>query len=282
MDHFSKALEHAEREGHRVRKWVQPSPVHSELRIQHVGDAVVGHRISLDLKHLSNRHILSGDETENAVIADKYRLLRTQLLQRMRVNNWSRLAITSPGPKAGKTMTSLNLAISIARDGNQRVVLIDADLRKPSIASELGLEVEFGLIDYLAGEVGADEVALISEEIPNLTIVPGRCIVGDEVRTELLGSSRALALLEEISRSGEPTIVLVDMPPVFVGDDVILLAEHLDCVLLIIEEGATEIEEMTTAADLLRQFNLIGTVLNKSTEKQKDLSGYYHTASGKQ
>lgn len=278
MDHFSKALEHAKRDGHSVRDWVRPTP---EPSADEPG-AVAGRSASLDPAHLQAHRVLRGDPADDQIAVDRYRMLRTQLVQRMKAKGWSRLAITSAGPKAGKTLTSLNLAMSIARDGNQRVVLIDADLRKPSVASYLGLEPGPGLVDYLDGSATLDQVLVGVEGKPNLTIVPGRPLEAADVKPELLNSSQMLKLLEQVDRRDRWTIVVVDMPPVFVGDDVILLAENMDGVLLIVEEGATEVDELRKAAEMLVDFNLLGTVLNNSREKRKDFAGYYYAATAQQ
>ncbi len=280
MDHFSKAIENAERQGHSVKDWVRPAPTRAAARPGGAAQLQIASRsVNFDPDHLRSHRILSGLGTDDPAIADKYRLLRTQLLQKMRAQGWSRLAVTSVHPKAGKTMNSINLAISIARDGNQRVVLIDVDVRKPSIGEELGLEDSLGLIDYLSGEAEMSEIAVASEEIPNLTIVPGRRLSPDEVAPERLSSQRMLDFLNMINAGSEPTIVLADLPPLFVGDDVILLGEHMDCVLLVVEEGVTEIEDLKKAGEMLQPFNLIGSVLNKSAEKRQEFSGYYHTSS---
>ncbi len=86
----------------------------------------------------SNRIIVPDVESGLAQAAPSYRMLRTRILQRCRANDWSTLAITSPGPNEGKSVTALNLAISIAREGNQDVFLIDLDMRNPSICKYLG------------------------------------------------------------------------------------------------------------------------------------------------
>lgn len=280
MDQFSKAIENAERQGHSVKDWVRPAPTRAEAKAGGAAQLQLASRsVELDLEHMHAHKILSGAGTDDPVIADKYRLLRTQLLQKMRAQGWTRLAVTSVHPKAGKTMNTINLAMSIARDGNQRVVLMDVDIRKPSIGDELGLEESSGLIDYLSGEAEMSEVAVISEAIPNLTIVPGRRLASDEISPERLSSGRMLEFLTMISSGSEPTIVLADLPPLFVGDDVILLGEHMDCVLLVVEEGVTEVEDLKKAGEMLQPFNLIGSVLNKSSEKRREFDGYYHTGS---
>ncbi len=274
MDHFTKALEHAQRDGTSVREWVQPE---RPRPYSETANEVYGRGVALDIQWMQGRHLLCEPGHEDPVVADTYRLLRTQVLQRLRPHGWKRLAITSPGPKAGKTLTSINLAISVARNGKQRVVLIDADLRKPSIAHELGIEVDAGLIDYLGAETALEDVALNPDSIPNLTIIPGRRVESIDAKPELLGSERMQRLLDQVVLSIDPALVIVDLPPVLVGDDAIRVGEYIDGVLLIIEEGSTEVEELKRAAELLESFNLIGSVLNKSVEKRKGMAGYYYT-----
>ncbi|MFU8814063.1 MAG: CpsD/CapB family tyrosine-protein kinase [Pseudomonadales bacterium] len=278
MDPISRALERAQRDGSSVRSWVAPSPREPEPAPAAPMEA---RQVALDPEHLASRHILSGPDTEDPVVADKYRLLRTQLLQRMLANGWSTIGVTSPGPKAGKTLTAINLACSIARDGNQGVILIDADLRKSSMADDLGLDVSVGLIDYLTTDLALEEVAVSPEQIPNLMIIPGRRIAMHEAMPEVLRSRKMIDLIRGASSTGNhgnTVITVVDLPPVVVGDDVIAVATHLDGMLLVIEEGGTEVEELQQAAARLADFNLLGSVLNKSSEKNREVEGYYQSA----
>jgi len=279
IDPISKALERAQRDGRSVRNWVTAPPREAEDVAAVPAVQVHARQVALDPEHLARRHILSGRDHEDPVIADKYRLLRTQLLQRMLANGWSTMGITSAGPKAGKTLTAINLACSIARDGKQRVLLIDADLRKSTMAEDLGLDVSLGLIDYLSTDIGLEEVAVSPRAIPNLMIVPGRRVALNEAMPELLRSAKMADLVKSAGASDDdPAIIVVDLPPVIVGDDVIAVATHLDGLLLIIEEGGTEVEELREAAALLADFNLLGSVLNKSTEKSRAVAGYYQAA----
>jgi protein-tyrosine kinase len=277
MDPISKALERAQRDGGSVRSWVAPA---ARERVAPPAADVATRQVVLDPDHLASRLVLSGPGHEDPVIADKYRLLRTQLLKRMLANGWTKLGITSAGPKAGKTLTAINLALSIARGGNQRVVLIDADLRKSSTADDLGLDGSIGLIDYLTTDLTLEAVAVSPSELPNLMIVPGRRVDISESTPEILRSAKMTDLLTRVNGT-EPVITVVDLPPVVVGDDVITVATHLDAVLLVIEEGGTDVDELKKAADLLADFNLLGSVLNKSTEKNKEVEGYYQATQPK-
>jgi protein-tyrosine kinase len=269
MDPISKALERAQRDGRSVRNWVAPA---GRDAARPAVPAVAARLVDLDPDLLAGRNLLSGPEHEDPVIADKYRLLRTQLLTRMQAHGWTRLGVTSSGPKAGKTLTSINLALSIARDGNQHVVLIDADLRKSSMAEDLGLAGDIGLIDYLTSDLPLEAVAVTPRSIPNLMIVPGRRIDATASTPEVLRGAKMRNLVEGF---GAATIVVVDLPPVVVGDDVITVAAHLDGMLLVVEEGGTDVEELQEAAKMLADFNLLGSVLNKSMEKNREVEGYY-------
>jgi protein-tyrosine kinase len=280
MDPISKALERAQRDGGSVRSWVAPAARESAAPAAPVTD-VRARQVQLDPTHLAAHLVLSGPGHEDPVIADKYRLLRTQLLKRMLANGWTKLGITSAGPKAGKTLTSINLALSIARGGNQPVVLIDADLRKSSTAEDLGIDGTLGLIDYLTTDVSLDAVAVTPTELPNLTIIPGRRLELSESTPEVLRSSKMTDLLNRFDSGAEPAILVVDLPPVVVGDDVITVATHLHGVLLVIEEGGTDVGELKKAAELLADFNLLGSVLNKSTESNKEVEGYYQVTQPK-
>jgi protein-tyrosine kinase len=272
MDPISKALERAQRDGRSVRNWVAPSSATARDTARPAAPALAARLVELEPDLLAGRNILSGPDHEDPVIADKYRLLRTQLLTRMQAHGWNKIGITSSGPKAGKTLTSINLALSIARDESQHVVLIDADLRKSSTAEDLGLNGDVGLIDYLSSDLALEAVAVTPRNIPNLMIVPGRRIDPTASTPEALRTAKMQNLLRGF---GADTIVIVDLPPVVVGDDVITVAAHLDGMLLVIEEGGTDVEELQQAAKLLEDFNLLGSVLNKSMEKNREVEGYY-------
>jgi protein-tyrosine kinase len=283
-DPISRALERAQKDGGSVRSWVatpgrERAPA-STIPSTPAAAEFGARRIDLDPAHLAAHLILSGSDHEDPVIADKYRLLRTQLLKRMQAHGWNKLGITSAGPKAGKTLTSINLALSLARGGTERVVLVDADLRKASMAEDMGIESSVGLIDYLSGDLDISAVAVSPDE-GNFIIIPGRRVDLGTPTPEVLRSPKMADLITRLTASSVPTILVVDLPPVVVGDDVIAVAGYLDAMILVIEEGGTEVREAKEAAELLADFNLIGSVLNKSLERDRDVEGYYHAASAR-
>ena len=283
MDHISKALERAKSERKSVRDWVvKPEPSHQPAQgLADESEAVVGpgRAVDVDREVLKANHVLCGPSVDAPEITDKYRLLRTRVLQLMKPQGWTKLGITSPGPRAGKTLNSLNLAASIARDGNYHVVVIDADLRQPALAQTLGIEPELGIIDYLSGRASLNDIVMAPSAFENLSIIPGRHSESDAEAPEFLRSRRMSQLVQNLEGASS-TVVLVDLPPVFVGDDVIAVAPLLDCMLLVIDEGATTQDEVTGTVELLKDFNLLGTVLNRSSERHKEAIGYYQSYHG--
>ncbi len=277
MDHISKALERAQAERRSVRDWVRPE--HGDApTLEPVGGVdLSGQTLELDTQVLRDNHVLCGATVDDPVITDKYRLLRTRVLQSMKAQGWTKLGITSAGPRAGKTLNAINLAVSIARDGHERVCVIDADLRQPAVAQTLGVDPELGLIDFLESRATLEQIAVRSPQLPNVCLLPGRHSESDAEAPDRLRSTRMSRLLDAVDDARHSSFVIVDLPPVLIGDDVIAVAPLLDSMLLVIEEGGTDLEELKSTAELLAEYNLLGTVLNKSTERSKLASGYYET-----
>ncbi len=274
MDHFSKAVERARSENLSVRNWMQaepkqPASAPSAPMVTEVGT------IELDHDHLRSRHVLLYPDREDLPAVDVFRLLRTRLLLQMRPNGWTRLGITSAGDKEGKSLTAINLAASLARNGPDRVILVDADLRKPNLADTLGFTVERGLVDHLAAGVPVEDMLVHPEGVPNLLLLPGRRAEADLNVPELVGSAAMAELMSRIGRM-KSAITIVDLPPVLVGDDVIAIAPRLDALLLVVEEGRTNVDELRKAAELTSRFNVLGSVLNKSQHKLERFESYYY------
>jgi protein-tyrosine kinase len=275
MDHISKALERVQADAGNVRSWVLPAASTAVDRTT-AADAAVRH-ITLSKEHLQSQHVLCGRAlgSEDPATSDQYRLLRTRVVQSMRQQGWRSVGITSSGPRVGKSLTAINLAISMARDDAYSVVLVDADLRRPSTAEILGISEGLGLIDYLASDIGLDAV-LLRPDVVNLTILPGRSDQSGKAAPELLTSNKMTALFDSLLGRSRSTLVVVDLPPILLGDDVVGIAPLLDCLLVVIEEGKTEIQELRRAAELIKEFKIVGTVLNKSSERSKVNVGYYY------
>ncbi len=218
-----------------------------------------------------NRLIASKDQQQ--VIIDAYKLLRTRVLHRMQQNNWRVLGITSPGANVGKTLTAVNLAISIAMKHENTVVLVDADLRRPSVHKCLGIEPEYGLLDYLEGNVSIDRM-LINPGIDGFVVIPSHN--DSHTRSsERLSSTRMERLVRELKARYPDRVVLFDLPPMLVGDDVEAFSPYVDAFLLVVEEGKTDIQEYAKTIEILENKEILGTVLNKSEEVGHGYDYYY-------
>jgi capsular exopolysaccharide synthesis family protein len=184
------------------------------------------------------------------------------------------LGITSPGPRDGKTLTSINLAVSLARDGNYKVVLVDADLRKPAVAEVLGIAATKGLVDCLASDAKLDDV-LLGTNIENLLIVPGR-IPDSPIEVPDLLSSEKLRQLIESFQAHERHLFVFDLPPARLGDDVVAIAPYIGGVVVVVREGSTSIDDLRETAELLKDFRVLGSVLNDSADRKLKFEGYYY------
>lgn len=279
MDHLRKALEKADSApannstSTTVRDWMQPvregNPgLSPSVKVQN------NHVVQTHAQSLIDNRLIAASNQHPAVL-DRYRVLRTRLQQIFRAQNWRVLGITSATPEAGKTLTTLNLGITFARTDTQRIIVVDADMRKPSTASMFGITAEKGLAEYLSGEAELSEILYQPAGFPNLSLIPGagQRLVGVANPSELLASGQFDALMKSLRGTG--AMILIDTPPLQVGDDVLSIAQRTDCFLLVIEEGKNTAADITDAARQLRDYNLIGTVLNKSSEPPKKFQSYY-------
>lgn len=219
-----------------------------------------------------NRVLLPGSRaSQDAHAGAAYRMLRTRLLHKMRSNNWTSLAVTSPGAGEGKSLTTLNVALSVARERSCDVFLLDLDMRNPSICSYLGLRPPFELQRYFAGE-GTPEQVLFSIGIDGLAIAGNS--MGTENASELLARGRLEELLDYIKSISSSPVILVDLPPVLVTDEALLVAPKVDATTLVVAEGRTRRDSLLRAKQLLAEFSFGGVILNRSRETFGS-DGYY-------
>jgi protein-tyrosine kinase len=210
---------------------------------------------------LRGNRIVSG--FNQCVFTDAYKILSTQVSRQLRANDWNTLAVTSPGRREGKTLTAINLAISLATEFNQTALLVDADLRRPSVADYFGLQLSPGLSDYLMSNTPIEEL-LIHPGVSGFVFLPGGKALHNS--SEALGWSRMADLVKELKVRYASRIVVFDLPPLLHTADVLAFAPCVDAALLVVEEGGTLSSDVRRAENLLGTTHLIGTVLNKSRE----------------
>ena len=205
-----------------------------------------------------------------------YKILRTRVLQRMRSNNWRTLIVTSAGAGEGKTLTASNLALSLARDVNQSVLLVDLDLQRSKVARYFGFDfdVKNGIGEYLNGSAEIPDIVYSPSDLERISIIPNRDAI--EHSSDLLSGPRMKELLAWIRQQSDRTIVIFDMPPVLVDDDVLAFCPEVDAVLLVVEQGKTDRASLEKTMSLLAETNLLGVVLNKCDEMDAENAyGYY-------
>ena len=214
--------------------------------------------VSLDAAHLERHRVIAHQKSHPDSWA--FDVLRTQVLQKMDENGWRTLAITSPSVESGKTLVSINLAISIAQLTNRTSLLVDFDLRRPSVARSLGLNRPLSLNDLLGERVDIDEV-LVNPGIERFVVLPtNQPVTG---ASEVLSSSRVGNLIGDLRERYADRIVIFDLPPVLAADDVMTVLPRIDCVLMVVGSGMSTQSEVEEAMNRLSKANLLGVVLNK-------------------
>jgi protein-tyrosine kinase len=208
---------------------------------------------------------------DDHVGAERFRTLRSRLYQIAGTRSLRRLIVTSSVPAEGKTFVAANLAQSIVRQPDRKVLLIDADLRASRLHQLLGAPRSPGLSDYLRGE--ADEFKAVQKGLASHL-----CFIaaGTEVPnpSELLLNDRMKRLLEVMTPIFD--WIIIDTPPALPVHDASMMADLCDGVLFVIRAGATDHELATKAAAEFQDKNLLGVVLNR-TDSSAGYGGYYYS-----
>ena len=205
-------------------------------------------------------------------MAESYRALRTSLLLTSLGAPPKTILITSALPREGKTTTSINTAIVLAQKGT-RVLLIDADLRRPSIHKTLGLGVRVGLSNVLTGGATVQQATVRSSLMPNLYILPAGTPPPNPA--ELMASTQMVDLLAELREQYDH--VVVDTPPTLSVTDAVVISTKADAVVLVIRSSQTTKPALRRARDILTQVNarVAGVLLNAVNLDSADYYYYY-------
>jgi protein-tyrosine kinase len=220
--------------------------------------------VASDAEALAERRVVAGLPEHE--LADAFRMLRTQVLQRLTLGGYSTLALTSAHRGEGKSLTAVNLAISLAMHVDRTVLLVDLDLRRPSLHTYFGIEPELGLTDYLLNDTPL-AACLLNPGVERLVVLPaGEALHGS---SELLTGPKMIRLAQELKTRYPERIILYDLPPVLVSDDALAFLQHIDCCLFVVQDGRTPKGDIVRAIELLDECDVIGTVLNRSSSGVK-------------
>lgn len=225
--------------------------------------------VSLNHEHLAKNRIVSYNK--NIHLSMGFDILRTQVIKKMKENGWRTLAITSPIPGCGKTVVSINLAMSIAHNTNTTCMLVDFDLRRPKVAKYLGLPNGPSLNDVLANEACVED-ALIRPGLERMVVLPTANPVSHSA--EVLSSKKVGNIISEIGNRYPNRIVIFDLSPVLGTDDAMTVLSQVDCALVIVGNGMVSKTELTESMRYIEKEKLLGSVLNK-VEKAANKNDYY-------
>jgi capsular exopolysaccharide synthesis family protein len=285
MSRLQRAVAKAEREGllawtgreegsRRATQREAPPPDRQSPRDLHHALPDLDSAISddTDIGRLSSLFVAATHPT--SVAAEQYRLLRTRLEGRDRGRRAQFILVTSPGSGDGKTTTSGNLALTMSQDFTHSVVLVEADLRRPTLASLSGISPEHGLVDVLVGAATLEDV-LVQLPGQNLFLLPAGQATSRS--TELLGSSMMARLIETLRTRFDR--IVVDSPPVTLSDTHVL-ARLADCVLIVVRAGVTSRPSLEHALEGVERERIAGLVLNDVDVSVSAYPGAYAWTAG--
>ena len=261
MEEIREALERAKASDsaaveRRARRRIESRPG----RLPATADARI-QEFELNADHLRSKRIIAHDHTEPQTTS--FDMLRTQVVHTMDLKGWKILGVTSPTPGCGKTTTAVNLAVSIARQPERSVLLVDLDLRKPQVANCLGFKANEGVISVTDGGTAlANAIIPVRIGEHHFSVLATE---GPTSRSSDRMASRAMTdMLELIKRDYQSHMVIVDLPPVLASDDVLTILPLLDCVLLVAAIGTSSVAQIKELNKHLQGPEIIRLVLNKA------------------
>jgi capsular exopolysaccharide synthesis family protein len=224
------------------------------------------------IQDLTQRSLITHINSKSP-ISEQYRTIRTNIQFAAVDKEFKTLMVTSSGPGEGKSTTVANLAVVLAQQG-KRVLLIDGDLRKPTVHYTFKVSNIYGVTNVLTRQSTLRD-AIVSTKIPDVDVLPSGPVPPNP--SELINSKSMDHLIEEVSAQYD--YVLFDTPPILAVTDAQLLAHRVDGVILVISSGKTEIDAAVKSKELLEHAdaNILGTVLN-AKEMRKEKYYYYYGA----
>ena len=207
-------------------------------------------------------------------VAEEYKKLKSIVVRLTRKDQFKNtIMVTSALRAEGKSITSLNLAITLAQDYDNTVLLVDTDLRKPSVHKYLGIKASVGLTDCLTKGMDVGE-AIVHTGIGKLAVLPAGKVAKNPV--EMVMSGRMKSLVKDLKHRYADRYVIFDTPPLLPFAEVHALSAMVDGVILVVREGQTPVSSIKTAAEMLKGANVLGTVYNCANMDRFSGHGYYY------
>ncbi len=251
--------------GHIATVGTQPStPASIKQRVSALLDVV-----PLKMNHL----MLATARDEKTAVVEEYNKLRSTLIALTTGEIFrNTIMVTSTVSEEGKTMTALNLAISLAKEHDHTVLLVDADLRRPSIHQYLDIKPEFGLVHCLRDNLPIEK-ALIKTGVGKLVILPAGEAIKEPV--DLLSSKRMKAIVKELKQRYPERYVIFDTPPALPFADAGVLASVVDTTLFVVREGKPKLEDLVETLEEFKRHHLLGVVYNDAHSFVNRQNYYY-------
>ena len=264
----------------RINHTVEPATARVPTITRQVGqrkqEGRTAAKIDIDLKSLFAEGYLEA-EGRAGLLSEEFRRIKRPLLANAfgqglpAALNGERIMITSALPSEGKSFCAIHLALSIASEVENSVVLIEADVAKPTVLSKLGVEPRRGLANWFEDQTIDVTDLAVSTDLPGLKIVPAGLGAPDSI--DML-ASRAMARFFDLLREAYPNhLIIVDAPPLLPATEAKVLATHMGQVVVVVEAGETPKSVVADALEMLKDIEIVGLVLNKSLHQSKN-AGY--------
>ncbi|WP_085300431.1 XrtA-associated tyrosine autokinase [Cognaticolwellia mytili] len=241
--------------------------------------------LALDKESLEERGYLIDTGTRKS-IKDEFRQIKRKLLNNAfgsnskTLQNSNLIMVSSAKPNEGKTFVAINLALSIALEKDKTVLLVDADVLRPSVIRELGLDETPGIIEYLLGKAEQVSDVIYNTDIDKLKLISAG--KPHHLSNELLASEKMATLANELANRYPDRIVIFDCPPLIGVTETLVLANLMGQAIIVVEESKSSIADIQSATEHLNEDLAVGLVLNKAIRSHKDLYGYYGYGYGAQ
>ena len=234
-------------------------------------------RITLDLDAMAASGLLVPNQSRN-LLANEFRVIKRPLIANAMgkgsnpIQNGNLIMVTSALPGEGKSFTAVNLAVSIAMELDNTVMLVDADVARPSVLTMLGLPPTEGLLDVVDKDSLDISEVLLHTNIEKLSILPSG--TAHPRATELLASEAMIRLLDDVSKRYPDRIIVFDSPPLLLTTEARALATHMGQIVIVVQSGATTQAAVREAISTIESCPLKMMVLNQATQSASDRYGY--------
>ena len=253
-----------------------PVPAPSLLTTPSPASRTTTRYAEINLGQLAARGFVTPD-MPTSQLADEFRVVKRPIIHNSlgkdgtRIRNRNLIMVTSAMPGEGKTFTAVNLAMSVAMEYNNTVLLIDGDVAHPSLPAVLGVPTEPGLLDLLTRDDLDVADALVRTNVDKLSILPA----GSRQRraTELLASEQMARLLQELSSRYSDRLIIFDSPPLLATTEARVLATHMGQIIMVVAADTTTHHQLNQALATIENCEIVLMMLNKASKT--DVGSYY-------